>query len=133
MTDADTMFAADWFSETSATFGDRVSGAREALGLSQQDLAGKLGVKLATLRDWEEDLNDPRANKLQMLSGFLNVSIAWLLTGEGEGVSPDDEGDATREEMLAILAEMRVVRGEVTELGTRLGALEARLRATLQR
>jgi transcriptional regulator with XRE-family HTH domain len=133
MTDAETMYAADWFSETSATFGDRLSGAREAIGLSQSELAARLGVKLVTLRGWEDDLNDPRANKLQMLSGILNVSITWLLTGQGEGVSPEDDNDSAREEMLAIMAEMRVLRGDLTELGTRLGTLEARLRSTLQK
>ncbi len=133
MTEAETMYTADWFSESSATFGDRVSGAREALGLSQKDLAARLGVKLDTLRGWEDDLIDPRANKLQMLSGFLNVSITWLLTGKGEGVSPDDDTEAMREEMLAVLAEMRVLRGELTELGTRLGTLETRLRSSLQK
>ena len=91
------------------------------------------GVSAKTLRDWENDLNDPRANKLQMLSGALNVSMAWLLTGEGEGVTPFDDSDSAREEMLATLAEMRALRGELSELGTRLGALEARLRATLQK
>ena len=133
MPDTDTILSADWFSEKSATFGDRVSGAREAVGLSQKELAAHLGVSAKTLRDWENDLNDPRANKLQMLSGALNVSMAWLLTGEGEGVTPFDDSDSAREEMLATLAEMRALRGELSELGTRLGALEARLRATLQK
>ena len=43
MPDTDTILSADWFSEKSATFGDRVSGAREAVGLSQKELAAHLG------------------------------------------------------------------------------------------
>ena len=75
-----------WYSEEAATFGDRVTGAREALGLSEDALARKLGVKLKTVRAWEGDLAEPRANKLQMLAGILNVSIMWLLTGQGDGL-----------------------------------------------
>ena len=82
----------DWYSAEQATFGDRLAGAREAAGLNQEALAENLGVKLSTLRDWEEDVSEPRANRLQMLSGVLNVSLTWLLTGEGEGLpAPDAE------------------------------------------
>ena len=35
----------DWFSEETATFGDRLAGAREGAGLSQKDLASRVGVR----------------------------------------------------------------------------------------
>ena len=82
-----------WFSDEAATFGDRVAAARRALGLSQERLARKLGVKLRTLANWENDMAEPRANKLQMLAGLLNVSLSWLLTGQGEGVAAPDEAE----------------------------------------
>ena len=41
----------------------------------------------------ENDLTEPRANKLQMLAGVLNVSIMWLLTGEGQGLDDPAEGE----------------------------------------
>lgn len=46
----------DWFSEEIATFGDRLAGAREALGVSQEDMARRLGVKLKTVVSWEKRL-----------------------------------------------------------------------------
>ena len=76
-----------WYGEDVATFGDRLAAARHYAGLEQGEFARRLGVKLATARGWEDDLNEPRANKLQMMAGLLNVSVVWLLTGEGEGVS----------------------------------------------
>ena len=76
----------DWYSNDIATFGDRVAAGREALGLSQKQLARKLGVAAKTVDSWEHDISEPRANKLQMLAGILNVSMPWLLTGEGDGV-----------------------------------------------
>jgi len=78
----------DWYGAETATFGDRLAGAREAAGLSQEELATRLGVRLETLIGWEEDAADPRANRLQMLAGMLNVSLMWLLTGEGRRHAP---------------------------------------------
>jgi len=64
MTDSRT----DWYSDETATFGDRLSGVREALGMTQTELAERLEVRLATLMAWEEDRAEPRANRLQMLA-----------------------------------------------------------------
>jgi transcriptional regulator with XRE-family HTH domain len=121
----------NWYSDETATFGDRLAGAREAAGLTQKDLAARLGVKLKTVRDWENDVNDPRANKLQMLSGVLNVTITWLLTGQGEGVEAPRTDDATAG-AIEVLDEMRDIRREISELTTRLTVLESRLRAALR-
>ena len=78
----------DWFDPETSTFGDRVAGAREIAKMTQEELAKRIGVKLVTLRNWENDMAEPRANKLSMLAGMLNVSIMWLLEGEGEGQGP---------------------------------------------
>jgi len=118
----------EYFSEETATFGDRVAAARRAAGLKQEQLSAKLGIKFKTLTNWEEDISEPRANKLQMLAGVLNVSIIWLLTGEGEGVQdPWIEGLDSAPDNAEIIAEMRAVRGEYNTLGQRLARLEKRL------
>lgn len=121
-----------WYSDETATFGDRVAAAREALGVSQGDLARHLGVKDKTIRAWEDDLAEPRANKLSMMSGVLNVSMRWLLTGEGSGVSPPDDIDAVPADISSIFLEMREIRGQALVLGERIGRLEKRLRSTLK-
>lgn len=121
--------AEDWYGEASATFGDRLAGAREAAGLSQEALATQLGVRLETLQAWEDDVAEPRANRLQMLSGMLNVTLMWLLTGSGEGLDgpPDrvEEAEADR----ALVREIREVRAGLEDLDVRLGRLEKRLMA----
>jgi len=122
----------DWYSNEIATFGDRVAGAREALGLSQSDLAKRLGVKLKTVRGWENDLAEPRANKLQMLAGILNVSIMWLLNGEGDGLDAPGEEAILPADVRAMLTEIRQVKTEMNVMADRLGLLEKRLRATLK-
>ena len=119
-----------YFGNDSATFGDRVTAAREGLGLDQEMFARKLGVKLKTVRGWEQDLNEPRANKLQMMAGMLNVSIIWLLTGEGEGVKESEEG-VLPTDMAELLVDLRRTRADMQGLTDRMGRMEKRLRAML--
>ncbi|MAQ84994.1 MAG: transcriptional regulator [Maritimibacter sp.] len=120
-----------WYSNESATFGDRLVAAREALGLSQSDLARQIGVKLKTLSAWENDLSEPRANKLQMLAGVLNVSLIWLLNGEGAGIETPDS-HAMPEEISAMLTEIRTLQGSLKRTADRLGGIEKRLQKALR-
>lgn len=121
----------DWFSEESATFGDRLAAAREHAGLSQQELAEQLGVKTGTIISWEDDRKEPRANRLSMLSGLLGVSLTWLMTGGGEG--PDGPADLADlpAEVTAILTQIRATRAEITRASDRLARLEKQLRRVL--
>ncbi|MEL6817376.1 MAG: helix-turn-helix domain-containing protein [Pseudomonadota bacterium] len=85
------------------TMGGRIVAAREATGHTTAQLARRLGIKSATLQNWENDRAEPRSNKLFMLAGMLNVSPTWILTGRGESPTPI-EGDpdiaALRHELL---------------------------------
>lgn len=120
------MTAQDYYSDDAATFGDRLAAARETVNLSQAQLASRAGVRLSTLQNWEGDRSEPRANKLQMLAGILNVSMIWLLTGQGEGgVSPDEQDDLELKGVLAELREIRVAQGRLLD---RLARLEKRIR-----
>ena len=78
-----------------------------------------------TVEGWENDISEPRANKLQMLSGVLNVPIPWLLTGEGHALASEPEN---AEEITDLLAEVRALRGEMLSAAERLGVLEKRLK-----
>lgn len=119
----------DWFGAEEATFGDRLTGAREAAGLSQEELAQRLGVRLETLASWEDDMADPRANRLQMVAGMLNVSLMWLLTGEGEGLDGPPEAREEAQDVRETVREIRAIRTVLEELDARLGRLERKLAA----
>ncbi|WP_116082883.1 helix-turn-helix domain-containing protein [Tropicimonas sp. IMCC34011] len=122
----------NWFGEDTATFGDRLIGAREALGIGQEELAHRLGVKIATVQAWENDSNEPRANKLQMLSGLLGVSLTWLINGTGDGLqTPPDSTEAPRPELSALLDEMTQLRISIDRATNKLLVLERQLRAAL--
>ena len=116
----------DWYGPETATFGDRVAGAREAAGLTQAELARTLGVRKDTVLAWEEDRSEPRANKLSRMAGVLNVSIMWLLTGEGDGMTaPPSDGMPV--DLGGVLADIRNLRTELAAAETRAAALETRL------
>ena len=117
-----------WYLEGAATLGDRIAGARERAGLTQAELARRLGVRLATLTGWEDDRAEPRANQLQTLAGLLGVSMKWLMSGVGEGVPPPPEAD--RDATLArLLGELREARMAHARAGEKLAKVEARLQA----
>lgn len=118
----------DWYGPDAATFGDRVAAAREAAGMTQAQLARRLGIKKATLTGWEQDLSEPRANKLTMMAGVLNVSMSWLLTGEGEGMTEPAAEGVDLGDFAAILRELRELRGEMRSNAERAARLEKKLR-----
>ncbi len=119
-----------WYDPDTSTFGDRIAGAREAAGMSQGELARRLGVRLNTLRGWEDDRAEPRANKLQMMAGLLNVSLVWLLNGVGEGApSPEDPRD---HDVTLMLNELRDLRSQMGQMSDRMGLLEKRLRQAMK-
>lgn len=122
----------DWYGPESATFGDRVAGAREAAGMTQAQLARRLGVKRTTLAAWEEDRSEPRANKLSMVAGLLNVSIMWLLTGEGDGLDAPEENAVQDPDLAWAVAELREIRAAMRANSERAARLEKRLRLALQ-
>jgi transcriptional regulator with XRE-family HTH domain len=120
----------NWYTNDASTFGDRVVAAREAHNLSAKALARRMGVATKTIEKWENDISEPRANKLQMLSGILNVSIPWLLTGEGNELEVASEEIA---DIDAVLTEVRTLRAEMISTAERLGVLEKRLKKAMSR
>ena len=92
-----------WYGPQSATFGDRVAAAREQSGMTQKELARRIGVRASTVRKWEEDLAEPRANRLSMMAGMLNVSMMWLINGEGVGMdAPEPLQRLTRAGLMCV-------------------------------
>jgi len=122
----------DWFSPEAATFGDRLAAAREQAGMTQKQLAKRLGVKHSTVRDWENDVSEPRANKLSMIAGLVNVSVMWMLTGEGDGVTAPLDETPISDDINDLLIEIRDLKGQISGAADRLGKLEKQLRIKLK-
>ena len=122
----------DWYGPETATFGDRLSAAIEKSGMTQKLVAKRLGIKVTTLKSWEQDISEPRANRLSMLAGLLGVSIMWLLHGEGDGVEHSDNETQVTPEINDLLFEVRVLQTGLLSSADKLAKLEKQLRSKLK-
>ena len=119
--------AQNWYDPDVATFGDRLAAAREQANLTQAALAKRLGVKASTVRRWEDDVAEPRANRLSMLAGLLGVSMGWLINGAGDGVEAPDVANMDTD-IASLLSELRDIRVSFTHKAEQVGRIEKRLR-----
>ncbi|MEE4187036.1 MAG: helix-turn-helix domain-containing protein [Roseobacter sp.] len=122
----------DWYGPETATFGDRLAAAREVSEMTQAELARRLGVRVATLRSWENDLSEPRANRLSMMAGLLNVSMMWLINGQGEGLDAPLEESTLPASATDVLNELRELRTDLLARVEQMGRLEKKLRTALK-
>lgn len=64
------------------TIGSRISKYRKARGMTQEELAGKLGVSSQAVSKWETDTSCPDISLLPQLCRILGITTDELLTGE---------------------------------------------------
>ncbi len=68
--------------------GTRIKARREELKLSRKVVCEQLGgVALSTLQLWEQNEREPQASTLMKLGEILDISPAYLLTGEEQAIS----------------------------------------------
>lgn len=65
-------------------FGERLVAAREVAGLSQRELADKLGITQRALCWWEREPVALKPEQLMALTAALGVSADFLLGRDGE-------------------------------------------------
>ncbi len=107
---------------TGQSTGPRLRVAREKAGLTQQELAQRVGVERASIAAWENDERQPRANRVIMLCGVLDVSLKWLLEGR------EDAHMAQEEEALPVIrSEMGRLRSILEEATALAGDLCTRV------
>ena len=64
------------------TFGDNLSKSRKKAGLSQEELAEKMGLTRQTISKWETGASVPDVEDLQRLCAALSASAEELICGE---------------------------------------------------
>ncbi|MCP2005220.1 UNVERIFIED_ORG: SOS-response transcriptional repressor LexA [Buttiauxella agrestis ATCC 33320] len=67
------------------SFPKRVAIARAAIGLTQDELAKKVGIVRRQVAAYEGGEARPREKALTNLAAALGTSISWLTTGKGDG------------------------------------------------
>lgn len=64
-------------------FGEKIKAARKAVGMTQKQLAEKIGVANTTVSNWEKNANRPDPDQIELLCGLLNIAPS-ILFGEKE-------------------------------------------------
>lgn len=72
------------------TLGERIAYYRGVLGLSQGELAEKLGVSRQAVSKWETDAGLPDLDRLIALSGLYNITLDELVKGAAPSPAPAD-------------------------------------------
>ena len=76
------------------TLGERIAYYRGVLGLSQGELAEKLGVSRQAVSKWETDAGLPDLDRLIALSGLYNITLDELVKGSAPSPAPADGAQA---------------------------------------
>lgn len=103
------------------TLGGRIWRARDALGLSLEELASRIGLPEETVSGWERDHAEPDTKALFMLAGVLSVSPSWLIAGIGEAPAEP----ASDELLHPLLRQLQEVHQLHDQTGKAIAALEA--------
>lgn len=61
------------------TTGERIKAARKAAGLTQAELAKKLGIPYQSIGQWENNIRNPKYETIQKISKALDVDSLWLM------------------------------------------------------
>ncbi len=74
--------------------GERIRRRRRALGMSQEDLAGSVGLTFQQIQKYERGANRVSASKLYQLAQTLQAPVAFFFEGLADTVRPGVAEDA---------------------------------------
>jgi len=80
--------------EPARSIGERIRQARKSRGLSQSDLAQRIGVSQPAIANWESGLHDPRRLMLAKLGAALEYPLDWLAAGDRSVAESDKHAAA---------------------------------------
>ena len=66
------------------TFGEMIAALRKEQGMTQLELAEKMGVTDKAVSKWERDLSFPDVASLPKLAGIFGLSVDALIQAKGE-------------------------------------------------
>lgn len=73
------------------TFGKRLKNARTAKHMTQKQLADMLSVKHNSISNWENDINKPDPNTIELICGILEITPNYLLARNSDEFSPSEK------------------------------------------
>ena len=81
------------------TLGNRLFHARKSVGLSQEDVAERLGVSRQTISKWETDETLPDIRQAKQMAGFYRVTLDELIEFDPEVQEIEQMIERTSEEI----------------------------------
>ncbi|MBQ7565363.1 MAG: helix-turn-helix transcriptional regulator [Lachnospiraceae bacterium] len=66
---------------------ERYCRLRDSLGLRDADVAKGTNITKSTFSEWKQGKSLPNADKLLRISGFLNTTVEYLMTGKEPSLS----------------------------------------------
>lgn len=70
------------------TFGSMIAALRKEQGMTQLELAEKMGVTDKAVSKWERDLSFPDVSSIPKLAEILHVSVDELMQGKADAKEP---------------------------------------------
>lgn len=79
---------------------NKIKDLRKEKGLTQQELADKIGVTKLTILRWEKGDRVPKSDKAQKLADYFGVTVAYLLNFTDERTFDDATNDDSVQELI---------------------------------
>ncbi len=90
------------------TLGSRIRYARNAKGLTQQEVADHLAISRVNISTWENNITQPESQRIPQLAALLDVTASWLLSRMGDDPAMDKKGQRTRQRVQIIPGEQLI-------------------------
>ncbi len=84
-----------------AHVGKRIRHRRWMVGMTQQQLADKVGIKFQQIQKYETGMNRVSASRLWDIATALGVTVSFFFEGYGEASGPTGKETSRRETTLA--------------------------------
>ncbi len=108
------------------TCGDKIALLREKRGLTQEDLANKIGISRASLSHYEKNRREPDYATMTKLADFFHVSVDYLLGRTSEPTQVTDIAVRDFSENLELSDEQLLEKFSFTVDGRKLTPEESR-------
>lgn len=90
---------------------DRIQALRRAKGISQEELADKVGVSRQAVSKWESEQSMPDLEKIIIMSEFFEVTTDYILKGIEPAVDKDEKGKELASRILYIASTALIAIG----------------------
>ena len=114
------------------TIGTRIAGRRKSLGMTQEDLAAKLGVSAQAVSKWENDVSCPEISLLPVLVKVLDMTTDELLTGKTSEVRMLPENQRKSLDQLTMRVHVQSAEGDKVKVNLPMSLVKVCLEVGVQ-